>query len=267
MPKSLDDLQNLLRRHGFTAERGPETPCGAINVQIPTKTYKGPAGEAFLEIQVSFDSAGDCVAVESLRAFDLKNTAQNTSQREATLACLLTAASRAPLVRTTLDPGGQRIRLRVDCPCDDDGAREADVLKAVALLPAFAEAWCGEINSAMTLGTFDAEAVAKLSVPKVPSDKRPAQHGSQPSPRKQAESIRRKPGAGINRLKALHAFHQWLASLPPPDGADGPAPPPKAPRPFDLRPDKKKKPRQPPKQQPPEQQPPTKEDHDDGHDA
>jgi hypothetical protein len=251
MPKTIVDLQNLLRRHGFAVERGPETPSEAITVTIPTTTYKGPMGETFLEIQVSFDSAGDCVALESLRAFDLKNTAQ----REATLACLLTAASRAPLVRTTLDPGGQRIRLRVDCPCDADGPREDDVLKAVALLPAFAEAWCGEINSAMTLGTFDAESVAKLSVPKVRRGKRAPRSGSKPSPRQQAESIRQKPGAGVNRLKTLFAFQQWLASLPPRDDADGPAQRPNAPRPFNLRPDSKT-----------HQQPP-KEDHNDGHDA
>lgn len=56
-------------------------------------------------------------------------------------------------MRTALEPEGD-IRIRVDCPCDDDGAREERVLEALAALTAFVEAWHPQVTKAMKTGRF-----------------------------------------------------------------------------------------------------------------
>lgn len=219
MPKTIDELDELLRGHGYECKRELDV---ILSTQVPTSAYVSPTGDKFLSVCLTFDKCGDCVAVESLRAFDLRKT----KHKEATLACLMTAAARTPLLRTSLDPADGEIRLRIDCTCGLNGARETDVLRAVALLPAFADAWFPEIAAAMTRGKYDPNAVAQMHVPKLRG--RPAGAGKKrpAAPKKRAEEIGRKAGAGVNRLRVLLEFHQWLAAQPgtqPPSSTPGPA--------------------------------------------
>jgi len=84
MAKSIDDLETLLSSRGYTCERLLDV---IVATTVPTKTYKNPAGQNALEILLTIDRPNDCVAVEILRAFDLRDT----QYKEATLACLLAA--------------------------------------------------------------------------------------------------------------------------------------------------------------------------------
>jgi hypothetical protein len=214
---------------------------------VATKTYKNPSGENALEIYVTFDRPNRCVAVESLRAFDLRATAH----KEATLACMLTATGRTPLLRPALEPEGD-IKIRIDCPCDADGngIHDERVLEAIVLLKGFVEAWHPQMTAAMKTGKFNANDVAHLNLSRMPSH-RPnqpaddaaatsnadpeaqpeaqpkAQPDSQSDTQLAAESdpeptgptigsvmraaaISMKPGGHVNRLKALAEFHKWL---------------------------------------------------------
>ena len=149
---------------------------------------------------------------------------------KATLACLLTATARAPLLRTSLNPADGEIRLRVDCPCSAHGARDGDLLKAVSLLPWFADNISPHISAAMEKGSFDPSQVGRFHYPKPRAAKqRSVKLGDgatsagkrSPAPtdaagadrRARAEALSKKPGGSPGRLTRLHAFHQWLASL------------------------------------------------------
>jgi hypothetical protein len=221
MAKTLDDLQNLLTRQGYTCELLLDT---IVATRVQTKTYKNPAGEHALEIYVTFDKPNRCVAVESLHAFDLRAT----NHREAALACLLTANGRTPLVRPALEPEGD-IRIRVDCPCDDDGARDERVLEALAVLTGFVEAWHPQVTKAMKTGKFNAGDVAHLNLSRIPLQQPAApSQGDQPEePGKptqpdepaggpsigsvmRAAAISTKPGGHPARLTVLKAFRDWL---------------------------------------------------------
>jgi hypothetical protein len=156
MPKTIEEIHALLTGHGYACERPLDM---IVATTVTTKTYKNPSGQKELEILLTFDRANDCVAIEILHAFDLKKAAH----REATLACLMTASARTPLLRPTLEPEGD-IRLRIDCTCGSEGAREEDVLKALALLPCFADAWHEQITLAMEKGRFDPNKVAHINL-------------------------------------------------------------------------------------------------------
>lgn len=225
MAKTIEDLQNLLAAHGYACQQMFDVIVGT---QVPTKTYKSPAGEQALEILLSFDRPNDCVAVEIIRAFDLRKA----QHREATLACVLSAAARTPLLRTVLDPADGEIRLRVDCPCGPDGASDEQVLQAVHLLATAVEAWYPEVTAAMEEGAFDANNVtritlARLNQPRLnqprPPEPAAAADAEEDKPPKEpaggkrsvcdtfrASAMAQKPGARANRLKVLFEFRKWL---------------------------------------------------------
>jgi hypothetical protein len=218
MAKTLDDLQNLLTGHGYTCE----PMLGLIlATRVETKTYKNPSGENTLDILLTLDKPNDCVVVEVLRAFDLKAT----KHREATLACLMAASFRTPLLRPSLDPADGEIRLRIDCPCGDDGARDRDVLTALALLPSFVEAWYPQVAAAMQKGKFDANKVAHINLSRITGHPTPAPDATAPDAPAadagepsgpsigslmRAAAISAKPGGHANRLKVLAEFRRWL---------------------------------------------------------
>lgn len=241
MQKTIDDLQALLTGNGYHCKRLLDV---IVATKVPTTNYKNAAGEKNLEILLAFDKAADCVAVEIQHAFDLGKAAH----REATLACLMAASARTPLLRPALDPADGEIRLRVDCTCGSDGARDEDVLRAVALLPSFADAWYEQITTAMEKGKFDATKVATIDLsrmaggpekqpvataagdPAIPSPGRVADaapiasdavaaDGVAPAPpaasadqAARAQALSARPGATHNRLRALLAFRRWLDS-------------------------------------------------------
>lgn len=223
MLRNLDQVEGLLKANGYTTTRLLDV---IVATTVGTKTYTNDSGEKAIEIMITFDRGGDCLAVEVLRAFDLRQTVH----KEATLACLLTATARAPLLRTSLDPADGEIRLRVDCPCSVHGARDGDLLKAVLLLPWFADNISPHISAAMEKGSFDPNQVGRFHYPKQRAAKqRTGKPGARAKPagkaspdpadaagadrRARAEALSQRPGGSPGRLTRLHAFHQWLASL------------------------------------------------------
>ncbi len=223
MLRNLEQVESLLKTNGYSTTRLLDV---IVATTVGTKTYTNDSGEKAIEIMITFDRGGDCLAVEVLRAFDLRKTVH----KEATLTCLLTAAARAPLLRTSLDPADGEIRLRVDCPCSVHGARDGDLLKAVSLLPWFADNISPHISAAMEKGSFDPNQVRRFHFPtQRAARKRTVKPGDRALPRKEpspapaetpgpdrrarAEALSQKPGGSPGRLTRLHAFHQWLASL------------------------------------------------------
>jgi hypothetical protein len=234
MQRTIDDLQTLLTGHGYACKRLLDV---IVATKVATKTYKNSAGEQNLEIFLAFDQANDCVAVEILRAFDLRKAAH----KEATLACLMTASAHTPLLRPALDPADGEIRLRIDCTCGSDGARDEDVLRALAILPSFADAWYEQIIAAMEKGKFDPTKVGTLNFSRMiaPPNPKPDTAGpeSAPAPHDAAvppdaavparapippaddvtariAALAQRPGAGRNRLRALLEFRKWLDAQP-----------------------------------------------------
>ena len=183
MPKTLEDIQNLLESYGYECERKPER---TLTTRIPTKVYISPAGQAFIEICLKFDKCWPCVAVESLRVFDIEKAAF----KQEALSCLLIAAARTPLLKTLLNPTDGGLSIRIDCPCYSNGARGIDVLRAVAMLPAFVDAWAPQVAAAVTRGTFDPNAVTRMQVPKLRC--KSAGGSGQRTPAKKAAAIRDK---------------------------------------------------------------------------
>lgn len=223
MLKTLEQVEGLLKSKGYATTRLHDV---IVATTVTTQTYTNNSGDKALQIVITFDKGADCLAVEVLRAFDLRKTVH----KEATLSCLLTATARAPLLRTSLDPADGEIRLRIDCPCGARGARDGDLLKAVSLLPWFADNISPHISSAMEKGSFDPSQVARFHYPKhatrrkrtvAPNDsaaapcKRPPAPaaGSDSTGRERAEALAKRPGSSPGRLRSLYVFHQWLASL------------------------------------------------------
>jgi hypothetical protein len=209
MAKTIAELESLLTSHGYTCERMLDA---IVATKVPTKVYKSPAGEQAIEILVTIDKPNDCVAVEILKAFDLGEA----EHREAMLRCLMTATARTPLLRPALEPEGD-IRLRIDCTLGRDGARDEDVLRAVALLPSFADAWYPQIVAAMQKGKFDASTVARLDLSRLKGTATQTAGDSGPGGDERplgdvmrAAAIAQKSGAHPNRLRALLEFHAWL---------------------------------------------------------
>ncbi len=157
MAKTIEDLKQLLAAQGHDCR---EMFDALVVAELPTKTYKHPTGRNQLDLVLSFDRPNECVAVEILNAFQLGKAAFP----EATLACLMTAAARAPLLRPSLDPADGEIRLRVDCPCGADGASDEDVVRAVNLLTSVAENWYPQISAAMEEGNFDANQMTRITL-------------------------------------------------------------------------------------------------------
>jgi hypothetical protein len=242
MAKTIEDLKQLLVSQGHDCQ---EMFDALVVAELPTKTYKHPTGRSHLDLVLSFDRPNECVAVEILNAFQLAKTAFP----EATLACLMTAAARAPLLRPSLEPDDGEIRLRVDCPCGADGASDEEVLRAVALLTAVAENWYPQISAAMEEGDFDANQMTRITLarlgkpgladagPAAPAGQATGQaaaggdqadidaepdggepaDGDPPAGKKpnvrdvfRAAAISKKPGAQPNRLKVLFDFRKWL---------------------------------------------------------
>lgn len=236
MAKTIGDLQNLLIAQGYACEQMLDVIVGT---RLPTKTYRNAAGEQALEILLSFDRPNDCVAVEITRAFDLRKA----QHREATLACVLSAAARTPLLRPMLDPADGEIRLRVDCPCGPDGASDEQVLQAVHLLACAADAWYPEVTAAMQEGAFDANNVTRITLARlnqpgvqkpdvaaaedeqvagdehVAGDEQAADQPARKKPARKKQGVREtfraaaislRPGGQPNRLKVLFDFTKWL---------------------------------------------------------
>ena len=203
MAKTLDDLQTLLTRQGYACELLLDA---IVATRVKTKTYQNPAGENALEVYLTFDRPNRCVAVESLHAFDLRAAAH----KEAALACLLAASGRTPLLRPALEPEGD-IKIRIDCPCDDDGAKDERVLEALAVLTGFVEAWHPQVAAAMKTGKFNADDVAHINLSRIPLHQ-PDQPANGPSigAVMRAAAISTKPGALPNRLAVLAEFRKWL---------------------------------------------------------
>jgi len=159
MPKTLEDIRNLLTRCGYTCKRTVDV---IVATTVTTKIYKNPAGENALEIVLTIDHPNHCVAVEVLRAFELREA----THKEAALACLMTAAGRTPLLRPTLEPEGT-VGLRIDCTCGRNGARNGDVLQAVSLLESWVEIWFPQVSEAMTHGMFNPNEVPHLNLVRI----------------------------------------------------------------------------------------------------
>lgn len=223
MLKNLEQVEGLLKTNGYSTTRLLDV---IVATTVGTKTYTNNSGEKAIEIMITFDKGGDCLAVEVLQAFDLRKTVH----KEATLSCLLTAAAKAPLLRTSLDPVDGEIRLRIDCPCSTHGARDGDLLKAVSLLPWFADNISPHISAAMEKGSFDPNQVGRFHYPKpsvaqrrtvtrIDRAKAAGKQSSAPARNPEtdrwarAEALSKQPGGNPGRLTRLHAFHQWLASL------------------------------------------------------
>ena len=159
MLKTIDHVEGLLTNHGYTTTRMLDL---IVATTVPTKTYTNTAGEKAIELVITFDKSSDCLVVAALRAFDLRKTVH----KEATLACLLAATARAPFLCPSLDPVDGEIRLRIDCPCGTRGARDGDLLKAVTVLPWFADIVSPQILAAMEKGSFDPNQVPPFYIPK-----------------------------------------------------------------------------------------------------
>jgi hypothetical protein len=242
MAKTIEDLRQLLAAQGHDCR---EMFDALVVAELPTTTYKHPTGRNQLDLVLSFDRPNECVAVEILNAFQLGKAAFP----EATLACLMTAAARAPLLRPSLDPADGEIRLRVDCPCGADGASDEDVVRAVNLLTSVAENWYPQISAAMEEGNFDANQMTRITLsrlmkpdaaeagPAAPASQAATQEaaggdradidaesdggepaeGDRPAGKKpnvrdvfRAAAISNKPGAQPSRLKVLFDFKKWL---------------------------------------------------------
>lgn len=221
MAKTLDDLENLLSRHGYTCERMVDV---IVVTTVPTTVYKNPEGTNNLQILLTIDRPNNCVAVEVLRAFELRDAAY----KEAALTCLLTATGRTPLLRPSLEPEGA-VRLRIDCLLGKNGVRRGDVLQAVALLPSFVDAWYPQVTSAMQMGKFDANQVAHLNLSRANPTKKHASSASRGTKKTRhsrrsdvmrAAAIAMKPGGQLSRLRVLKAFQDWQRELGGNPGGD-----------------------------------------------
>jgi len=60
MPKTLDELQNLLTRQGYTCEPLLDT---IVATRVQTETHKNPSGEHTLKIYFTFDQPNRYVDV------------------------------------------------------------------------------------------------------------------------------------------------------------------------------------------------------------
>jgi hypothetical protein len=186
MPKTIDQLAQLLATHGYACNR----LLNMLVVSVKTNSYRNPSGQATAEIFCTFEH--DCLTCEIPFAFNAKNAAH----KDVLYECLLVAAAKTPMLKTQVDPRDGEVRLRVDCPCcGNDGVREDDVIRAVTLLPEFADEWFDEVTRAMNDGDF-----------RVPAN---AIQRSKSAVGERLDSIVRRAG-GVNRLKVLLDFRKRL---------------------------------------------------------
>ena len=240
MAKTLDDLETLLTGHGYACEQ--RLDC-IVATKLATETYENATGEKALDVFITIDRANDCVALEALHAFDLRQAAH----REAMLACLMTASGRTPLVRPGLEPEGD-VRLRVDCAFGPNGASDQHVLLALAVLPRFVDNCYAQVMTAMKRGKFEPHKLPHLHLSRMTSAAKPAAPNGPPAtaaetpaadqPRRtfgatidaalKAASLSQKPGAHANRVRVLFDFRRFLdeeAAGPSPDGESDPGSP------------------------------------------
>ena len=225
MAKTIDELQSLLTGRGYTCQRISET---MLRTQLATKTYRNPEGTNALQILMSFDKPNDCVAVEIIHMFELRDT----EYPDAILACLLVAIFFAPRVRPAFDARIREIGVRIDSPFDEDGVRDEDILQSLVLLSVFADGCYPEVRAAMRKGTFDHNEVPRITIASLtarraegdeakpvadapgptstgamgPSPMNPS--GDSPS---RAEGTSKMLGGHPNRLRTLLDFQAWLA--------------------------------------------------------
>lgn len=185
MPKTIAQLESLLTGRGYACS----PVLDMLVVSVKTGSYRNPAGEPSAQIFCSFDN--DCLVVEIPFAFNAKKAVH----KDVLYECLLVAAANTPLLKTQVDPRDGEVRLRVDCPCGEDGVREDDVMRAVQLLPTFADRWFDQVVRAMDDGAF--------AVPPNPVEK------SHPAAGERLGSIVRRAG-GVNRLRVLLEYRRYL---------------------------------------------------------
>jgi hypothetical protein len=225
MAKTIDELQSLLTGRDYACQRNSEM---MLRTQVATKTYRNPEGTKALQILMFFDEPNDCVAVEIVNMFDLRDT----EYPDVILTCLLVAILFAPRVRPVFDPRIGEIGVRIDSPFDEDGVRDEDILQSLVLLSVFADGCYSEVNAAMRKGTFDHNEVPRITIaslmarraegdetkpvadaagpmstdPMRPIPTNPS--GNSPS---RAEGTSKMLGGHPNRLRTLLDFQAWLA--------------------------------------------------------
>lgn len=191
MPKTIPELESLLVSRGYECQRLLEM----LVVHVKTSAYRNPAGNATAELFCTFES--QCLTVEIPFAFN----AAKAAHKDVLYECLLVAAAKTPMLKTQVDPRDGEVRLRVDCPCcGDDGVREDDALRAVTLLPTFADEWFEEVIRAMNDGAFEVPPNA-IRKPK-------------PTRTDRLDTVVRRAG-GVNRLRVLLQFRKYLDQQSP----------------------------------------------------
>jgi hypothetical protein len=225
MAKTIDELQSLLTGRGYACQRDSET---MLRTQVATKTYRNPEGTNALQILMFFDEPNDCVAVEIVHMFDLRDA----EYPDVILVCLLVAILFAPRVRPVFDPRIGEIGVRIDSPFGEEGVRDEDILQSLVLLSVFADGCYPEVNAAMRKGAFDHNEVPRItiaglaakradpyetkpvadatgSMSPAPTNANPTNtNGDSPS---QAEGTSKMLGGHPNRLQTLLNFQAWLA--------------------------------------------------------
>lgn len=185
MPKTIAQLESLLAGRGYACSR----VLDMLVVSVKTDSYRNSAGDPSAQIFCRFGN--DCLMVEIPFAFNAKKAVH----KDVLYECLLVAAANTPLLKTQVDPRDGEVRLRIDYPCGEDGVREDDVMRAVRLLPTFADRWFDQVVRAMDDGAF---AVPPNTVEK-----------SRPADGERLGSIVRRAG-GVNRLRVLLEYRRYL---------------------------------------------------------
>jgi len=225
MAKTIDELQSLLTGRGYACQRNSET---MLRTQVATKTYRNPEGTNALQILMFFDEPNDCVAVEIVHMFDLRDA----EYPDVILVCLLVAILFAPRVRPVFDPRIGEIGVRIDSPFGEDGVRDEDILQSLVLLSVFADGCYPEVNAAMRKGTFDHNEVPRITIAGVAAkradgdDTKPVANATgsmSPAPTNasptnasgdadsQTGGTSKVLGGHPNRLRTLLDFQAWLA--------------------------------------------------------
>lgn len=202
MAKTIDELQSLLTGRGYACQRNSET---MLRTQVATKTYRNPEGTNALQILMFFDEPNDCVAVEIVHMFDLRDT----EYPDVILVCLLVAILFAPRVRPVFDPRIGEIGVRIDSPFGEDGVRNEDILQSLVLLSVFADGCYPEVNAAMRKGAFDHNEVPRITIAGLAAKRAGPMGPSGDSPSR-AEGAATLLGGHPNRLRTLLDFQAWL---------------------------------------------------------
>jgi len=225
MAKTIDELQSLLTGRGYACQRNSEM---MLRTQLATKTYRNPEGTKALQILMFFDEPNDCVAVEIVNMFDLRDT----EYPDVILTCLLVAILFAPRVRPVFDPRIGEIGVRIDSPFGEDGVRDEDILQSLVLLSVFADGCYPEVNAAMRKGAFDHNEVPRITItglaakradpyktkpvadapsPMNPDPTNPSPTNASRDADSQTGGTSKVLGGHPKRLRTLLDFQAWLA--------------------------------------------------------